>query len=58
MDNAFEYIINNGGLASEADYSYAGSDGTCKVHAAKHGQHVMRLLPSLSYFMSLILLCR
>jgi len=30
MDNAFEYIIANGGLGLEADYQYTASDGSCK----------------------------
>ncbi|KAI4296909.1 hypothetical protein L6164_036828 [Bauhinia variegata] len=30
MDNGFQYIINNKGIASEADYPYQGTDGTCR----------------------------
>ncbi|KAI4345287.1 hypothetical protein L6164_012423 [Bauhinia variegata] len=29
MDNGFQYIIKNQGLASEADYPYQGIEGTC-----------------------------
>ncbi|KAK9036991.1 hypothetical protein V6N11_021914 [Hibiscus sabdariffa] len=29
MDYAFEFIINNGGIDTEEDYPYAGSDGKC-----------------------------
>lgn len=31
MDDAFEYIIKNGGLAKESDYSYTGRDGRCNT---------------------------
>ncbi|XP_044461568.1 senescence-specific cysteine protease SAG12-like [Mangifera indica] len=31
MDNAFEFIIANGGLTTEADYSYEEMDGICKT---------------------------
>lgn len=29
MDNAFDFIINNGGIDSEEDYPYKASDGRC-----------------------------
>jgi len=30
MDDAFEYIIKEGGLCTEQAYAYTGVDGTCK----------------------------
>ncbi|PON67191.1 Cyseine protease [Trema orientale] len=34
MDYAFEFIINNGGIATEDDYPYAGTNGHCDVSRA------------------------
>ena len=38
MDNAFQYIIDNGGINSEDDYEYTASDGTCD--SSKQKNHV------------------
>lgn len=29
MGNAFEFVINNGGIDTEADYPFIGTDGVC-----------------------------
>ena len=34
MDSAFEFIIGNGGLTTEANYAYKGVDGTCNKEKA------------------------
>ena len=34
MDSAFEFIIGNGGLTTEANYAYKGVDGTCNKQKA------------------------
>lgn len=37
MDYAFEFIVNNGGIDSEADYPYKGVDGRCdKIRKNAH----------------------
>jgi len=30
MDNAFQYVVNNGGITTEDAYTYAGAEGTCQ----------------------------
>lgn len=34
MDTTFEYIVQNGGITSEANYPYQKADGTCDTSAA------------------------
>ena len=35
MDDAFQYIINNKGITTEANYPYTAQDGTCNAAKAK-----------------------
>lgn len=41
MDNAFEFIISNGGLTTESNYPYEGVDGTCNTK--KESSHVAKI---------------
>jgi|EP00945_MAST-04E_sp_MAST-4E-sp1_P000522 C1A family cysteine protease len=35
MDNAFEFIVQNGGICSEAEYPYKAAQGTCQKSCKK-----------------------
>ncbi|KAG6512071.1 hypothetical protein ZIOFF_030164 [Zingiber officinale] len=41
MDNAFKFIINNGGINSEQNYPYIGQKGTCNT--TKKNVHVVSI---------------
>ena len=44
MDNAFVFMIKNGGIDTEADYPFIGTDGTCDASKVGMGAGVL-LLP-------------
>lgn len=35
MNNAFEYLLESGGVVPEKDYAYTGRDGSCKFDKSK-----------------------
>lgn len=35
MDNAFEWVSNNGGIGSETNYPYTGGGGVCTANKVR-----------------------
>lgn len=46
MDDAFDFIVNNGGIDTEKDYPYSARDGKCDVLRVS----IYVLIVSLIYF--------
>ncbi|KAI4998456.1 hypothetical protein ZWY2020_053798 [Hordeum vulgare] len=42
MDDAFKFIIKNGGLTSEANYPYTAQDGQCKTNIASNSMETIK----------------
>jgi cathepsin L len=52
MENAFQYVVDNGGIDSESDYPFLGTDGTCdanKVGTVLSSSSKVKLLASLVF---------
>lgn len=49
MDYAFEWVVSNGGIDSESNYPYIGTDGACniqKVFQILNYENLLRFLPN------------
>lgn len=60
MDYAFEFIINNGGIDTEEDYPYKGTDGRCDVNRVFFRFHSFSLIfqrPAASFLLTADLVC-
>jgi hypothetical protein len=60
MDYAFEFIINNGGIDTEKDYPYNGTDGRCDVNRVFFRFHIFSLIfqrPAASFLLTADLVC-
>jgi hypothetical protein len=44
MEDAFRFVIGNGGIDTEADYPFIGTDGTCDASKVGMGAGVLLLL--------------
>lgn len=50
MDYAFQFIMKNGGLNTENDYPYRGSDGKCNSNLVRETKKQSKLRHSIFFF--------
>lgn len=44
MTQAFQYVLNNGGICAESDYAYTARDGVCKSSSCKSAMTISSFL--------------